>query len=350
MPTSPTDAPLAEGTLLVFADGVGALGDWLLIGDDGAVTRGGAGDGLPAVAEGRAALAVPGEEVAIHWLELETGLAPAQAAAAARLMLADASLAPLSDAHVAVGAAEGGLTPVAVVPNERMEAWIAAAEAAGLGADPILPTPMLLAARAEGFARHDRGAVADYRGAGAAFAMERELAAPLVGEAPVADVDDSAFEAGLAGLLAAPPLNLRQGDFARRRRLRVVEGSWRRLALYAGVLAALTLLIQVFLILSYTFAADRLEAEATAMRRPGAPAARGGFGPVASLLFEAIRSTPNAELTALDYRADGSLGGALRVDNPATLAAFRARAEASGLRVEGGAAPSGGIAEFRVRR
>ena len=51
-------------------------------------------------------LAVPGERVAIHWLELAEGLAPAQAAAAARLMLADASAEPLADMHVAVGRPE----------------------------------------------------------------------------------------------------------------------------------------------------------------------------------------------------------------------------------------------------
>ena len=74
----------------------------------------------------RRAAAVPGDEVAIHWLDLAEGLAPAQAAAAARLMLADASAAPLADMHVAVGRRENGLTPVALVPNARMAAWLAA--------------------------------------------------------------------------------------------------------------------------------------------------------------------------------------------------------------------------------
>jgi len=350
MPTSPTDEPPLDGTLLVFADGAGGLGDWLLLGDDGGVTRGSAADGLPPVAEGRVALAAPGEEVAIHWLVLEEGLAPAQAVAAARLMLADASLTPIAEAHVAVGAAEGGKTPVAIVPNERMEAWLASATAAGIDPDPVMPTPMLLPVPAEGLARRARGAVADHRGIGAAFAIEPDLAGALAGGAAVTEVDEAAFAAGLAETLAAPPLNLRQGAFARRRRgLRIVEGSWRRLAVYGAVIGALTLLIQIVTIMSYTFAADRLEAETAAFGQPGGPAVRGGFGPMASPLFEAVRSTPSAELTAIDYRGDG-MTGAIRVDNPATFAAFRARAEASGLRLEVGAAPAGGIAEFRVRR
>ena len=117
--------------------------------------------------------------------------------------------------------------------------------------------------------------------------------------------------------------------------MRVVEGSWRKLALYGLALAALTLVIQIATILSYTFAADRLENEIAARGQSGGPARAAGFGPVASLLFEAIRSTPNVELTRLDWRADGSLAASLRIDTPATLAALRARAEASGLQGRG---------------
>lgn len=333
--------------MLAFA-GEAGVERWLLLADDGGVSRG-EGDGdLPVLADGRAALAVPGEAVTIHWLTLDEGLAPAQAAAAARLMLADASLAPLADMHLAVGAAEGRRTPVALVPNERMTAWLAAAVAAGVDPDPVVPTPFLLPAPAEGLARRQRGAVADYRGESVAFAIEPELAGALTGDAAVADLDEAGFEAGLAEALAAPALNLRQGAFARRRRLRVVEGSWRKLAAYGLALAALTLVIQIAAILSYTFAADRLENEIAARGQSGAPARGAGFGPVASLLFEAIRSTPNAELTRLDWRADGSLAASLRVDTPATLAALRARAEASGLRVEGGA-PNGNVADLVVR-
>ena len=325
--------------MLVFADGEG----WLLLGDDGGVARGDRAP--PIVADGRTALAVPGEAVAIHWLALDEGLTPAQAAAAARLMLADASLTPLSDMHVAVGAAEDGRTPVALVPKAQMEAWLAEAP----DADPVVPMPFLLPVPAEGFARRARGEVADYRGSSAAFAIEPDLAGALTGDAAVTDIDEAAFEAGLAEVLAVPALNLRQGAFALRRRMRVVEGSWRKLAIYGLVLAALTPVIQIAAILSYTFAADRLENQIASRGQNGGPARAGGFGPVASLLFEAIRSTPNAELTQLSWRPDGSLVASLRVDTPATLAALRARAEASGLRVEGGAAPNGGLADLVVR-
>lgn len=287
---------------------------------------------------------VAGDEVAIHWLDLAEGLAPAQAAAAARLMLADASAAPLADMHVAVGRPEGGLTPVALVPNARMAMWIET------DPDIILPSPFLLLPPEEGYVRHDGAGAPDYRGLAAAFSVEPELAAMLIGEARVEVADQAALDEGLAEALAAPALNLRQGAFAKRRHYRVEQGYARRIFTYAAALAAISLLVPVATIFITTFSADRIEAETAALAQGGAPASGGGrsFGPIASLLFEAIRSTPNAELVRLDYRADGSLAAGLQVDNAATLAALRARAEASGLRIEAGTA-NGRDAEFVAR-
>ena len=91
----------------------------------------------------------------------------------------------------------------------------------------------------------------------------------------------------------------------------------------------------------YAFAADRLEAETAALGGEAAPA-RPAFGAVAVLLFEAVRATPNVELARIDYRPDGSLAATVKVDGPATLAALRQRAEASGLAVEGGALGNAG--------
>ena len=301
MKTSPTD-PDEGGARLRFADGR----ELILV--PGAGT----------------ALAVPGTEVAIHWLDLAGDLTPAQAAAAARLMLADASAEPLGEMHVAAGRPENGLTPVALAPVARMREWVEG------DPDLIVPEPLLLLPPAEGLVR--RGL--DHRGLGVAFSLEPELAA-LLGDAPAAEIDEAAFEADLAAALADPVLNLRQGPFARRRQWKVDRGSLRRVGLLVAALAIVSLVVQLATIMRYSFAADRLEAEAAALG-PSRAANRPGFGALAPLLFEAVRSTPNLELTRLDFRPDGSLGATVAVDNAATLAAFRARAEASGLEVEGG--------------
>lgn len=301
MPTSPTD-PETGGALLRFADG----------------------RELIVVPGAGIALAVPGTAVAVHWLELAGDLAPAQAAAAARLMLADASAEPLAAMHVAVGRPENGLTPVALAPAAAMAEWVASEP------DIVIPSTLLLVPPEQGLVR--RGL--DHRGLAAAFSVEPELAALLVGDSPVEEISEEAFEAALPAALAAPVLNLRQGPFAKRRRWTVDRGSLRRVALLAAALALVSLIVQLAAIMRYSFAADRLEAEAAALGPVAAT--RPGFGALAPLLFEAVRSTPNIELTRLEYRADGSLAATVSVDSPATLAAFRARAEASGLSVEGG--------------
>ncbi len=192
-------------------------------------------------------------------------------------------------------------------------------------------------APADGLVAREAGAAPDYRGVAAAFSVEPELAGLLAGDGPVEALDEDGFEAGLAAALAEPVLNLRQGAFARRRQWKLERRSLRRAMLLALALAAVTLLLQVATIMRYAFAADRLEAEAAALGDGAAPEARPAFGAVAALLFEAVRATPNVELGRIDYRPDGSLAATVKVDSPATLAAFRQRAEAGGLAVEGGA-------------
>ncbi len=313
MPTSATDPPAA----------------FVLDRGDGAAPQPGA----------RRVRVVPGDEVAIHWLELAEGLTPAQAAAAARLLLADASAEPLEEMHVAVGRPERGLTPVALARNARMAEWVAS------DPDVVLPSPFLLRPPAEGLVCRDAGgAVPDYRGEAAAFSVEPELAALLAGDAPIAPIDEEAYAAGLAEALAEPAINLRQGRFARRRSWRMEKGAARRVALLALALVAATLLLQVATIMRYAFAADRLEAEAAALSAsaPAGADGRPGFAPLAAILFEAVRAVPNVELSRLDYRPDGSLSAIVLYDSPATLATLRSRIEAGGLAVEAGGPQGGG--------
>ena len=354
MKTSATESAGAAPTLLVFADEGGRLGCWLLLDGDEGGASGEVAARLPA-GWSRAVLVVPGEQVTVHWLELTDGLTQPQAAAAARLMLADAAAQPLADMHVAVGRAERGATPVALVPASCMASWLAAAEAAGIDPDAILPSPMLLASPDTGFVRREVTTVWDYRGPGAAFAMEPDLAEALVGDAPLATIDEAGFAAQLAPVLAAPPLDLRQGPFARRRRWRLEGRRLRRVAALAIALALLSLVVQVATIIGYTFAADRIEAEADALAA-AAPAtggdARPGFGASAAVLFEAVRATPNVEISRIDYRSDGSLGATVMLDNPATFTALQARIEAGGLSVEPGERRSAGgrpTADLTVR-
>jgi general secretion pathway protein L len=308
-------------------------------------------------ANARVSLAVPGEQVTIHWLPLDPSLTPLQAAAAARLMLAEASAQPLSEMHVAAGAEEDGLRCVAAVPGAAMEAWLAHARLSGVDPGAIIPEPLLLPAPQEGFLRLNGAPRPIYRGRACAFSMEDELAALLVADQRVETVEREAFEASLRPRLQAPLVNLRQGAFAKRRVWRIDTARARRIAALTAALIFLTIVIQIADTMRYTLTADRAEAEARqisiSILGPGAGtagpermqqrlAALGGgglgFNAAASLLFGAVRATPNAELGSLGYDETGVLRATVRADSPDTLGQLVQRLDSGPFRAE--AAPA----------
>lgn len=339
MPTLPATDP---ATLLSFAGG-----GWLLLEGGRIAARGGPDDPVELLAGTRTALAVPGAEVAIHWLELAEGLTQAQAAAAARLMLADASAEGLADMHVATGIAERGLTPVALAPNASMALWVAG------DPDMIVPGPLLLLPPADGLVRRDTVSPPDYRGAAVSFSVEPDIAEYLTGQAPVRALDEAEFEAGLAAALSPPVINLRQGPWARRRQWRLDVVNVRRVGWLALILAVLSLSVLLAQIIRYSSDASRLEDQVAALGVPGSAANAGPrFTPLAAGLFAAIQTVPNVELMRLDYRADGSLAAIVTGDSPATLQALHRQLETLGLQVqEGTAQPPGGrpAAELLLR-
>ena len=343
----------------MFADAGGAPAGWRLLSAGAVVGRGDAVAELPEARPWvRIVLAVPGTDVTLHWIELAEGLTPVQAAAAARLQLAEDTPDPLGALHVAAGRTENGRTAVALVPAVRMDEWIAAARATGLEPDVMLPSPLLLQAPGEGLVRWQASErVPDYRGVAQAFSVEDDLAALIVGDAPVRDIDESAREAGLAPVLADPPLNLRQGAFARRREWVVDRGAIRRLALLAGTLLLLSLALQLVIISRTTFAADRVEQEAIELRRAlgsgGQAAQPASHAAAVAALFEAIRETPSAQLTQLAYQPGGVVVAGVTADSQATLDGLRARIEARGLQAQGGLPVSAGArfsSQLTIRR
>jgi general secretion pathway protein L len=350
--------------LLLFLGGEEGVAGWLRL-EDGAVTGRGPGlDGLPAVTEAtRIVAAVPGEQVALHWLDLPSGLAPAQAAAAARIMAANASAQPMAEMHLAVGREEEDGAPrcIALVPGATMAEWLAGLLEQGFDPASIVPDTLLLPEPDEGLVRYERGTVALYRGTAEAFAAEPALGALVAGGRPVVQLSGEAFEAGAAAAIERPLVDLRQGPFARRHRMALEAPRLRRLALLAASLAVATLAVQVAAISRYTFAADALEAEArraAAAALPGSAGAaqaadldrrlaelRGGgvgYGAIAGAMFAAVRATPNVEISALGFTPDGNLRAAVHGDGPAALAALAERVEAAGFTVERGPPRSGG--------
>jgi general secretion pathway protein L len=358
--------------LLIFLDIHNQFEGWLHVRGRSIAARGKELDGVPPLLDSETGrpiglvAVVPGEMTSLHWLEVPAGLAPAQAAAAARLMASEVSAQPLEQMHVAVGPAVDGspLRAVALVPARVMAGWLSKLQEEGLDPDLVLPEPLLLRPPAEGFVRYDRREVPIYRGAADAFSLEPDIAGIITASAPIEAVGAEAFEGGIFEAIARPPVNLRQGAFAKRRRWKIEWKLVRRLALLLAAILVVSFAIQVVSIWRYTYAADALEAEADRIaagalpgRRSGpvtdAPAQleqeladlRGsgaGYAALASVMFAAVRATPNAELSAILYDRDGSMRATVMADSPATISALEQRIEANGFAVESGPLRTGG--------
>jgi general secretion pathway protein L len=360
--------------LLLFLDRGGGIEGWIRLAAGEIAGRGTGLDGVDGHRGAPPVAVAPGEMVTLRWLDLPAGLTPPQAAGAARLMTAELSAQPIGDLHVAAGPdpGDGGGRCVGLVPLETMRGWLADLEEVGFDAHRLIPETLLLAPPAEGLATWDSEGLRLYRGRNEAFAAEPELGDILLGGRSAVAIDAEAFAAGLPAALEQAPLDLRQGPFGRRRNWRVAPARARRLAMMVAALLLVSLAVQVAAIARYSFAADSAETEARRVAAAALPRNRGvtdpesalaqrlaelrgggaGFGATAGALFEAVKATPNVELSALAFAPDGLLRATVQADSPAAIEALRQRVEANGFAAEAGPPRSGGgrrVSDLTVR-
>ena len=319
------------------------------------------GEGVPPYddrggGDARVVAVAPAEAVTLHWAALP-GRSPAQAAAAARLLVGEASASGGGEVHVAVGD-EGDTVdrPIAVVAASVMSRWLAELAAQAIDPDAIIPAPMLLPRPAEGWVAGEVGGQRVLRGPGSGFADELGLTAMVTGGEPVAEVEQGVLEATLAAALAAPPLDLRQGPFARTRR---VELDWRlirRLAVLAAAVLLVTLGIELVRLVRLNLAASAAEARADVLARSALPRGetvtdpnrqlaerlsrvRGpgrGFSATLASVYAAVRQVPGSEVTALAFQPDGTLLVTLAGQRESAPTDLKRAIEATGLPVNAG--------------
>lgn len=321
---------------------------WLRLGDGGVVARGEDAATLPPAEDSAIIAVVPGEDIVLHWVELPR-LAPAQAAAAARELAADVAAGPIADTHVALGApGEDGKRLLALVDNARMRGWMEHLAALGLDADGVVPLPLLLPG-SDGVTVFAAEGRINARGPHLAFAAEPELAALLLDGHPQHVIERDGFEAALPARLAALPLDLRQGRFARRQGWAPERDRLRRLALLAAMAVLLWPVsgaLQLFERQRATSAAEAQLTEAAAAALPrgttitdprGQVAARlaalgggdRGFSVLATQLMTALRDRPAVALRSLQYTSAGGLTAVVEAPGPDDGAALaRALTEA----------------------
>ena len=355
----------------------GETGGWLRIADDGVESRGEAIEAIPPLDEDagseKVVLVLPGTDVAVHWVDLPGNLSPAQATGGARILAGEICAEPLDTVHVALGdktEREEGRC-MAFVSTAVMERELAAVQALGFDPDHIVAESLLVAPPAEGVRLFRRAEVDNVRGKRRALAAEADLAAILLAEEAVETIDTDTFERNLASALAAMPVDLRQGDFAKRRRWKADAGRIRRMAMLAGAILLATLTIQATLIVRYSFAADAVERETMELARDALPGnteitdphgqlrqrlARLGGGPgyssLASAIFAAIRQTEATELQSLVYASTSGAQLTVAAEDQAALDAVQRHLEAAGFAVTPGTVRDSGrrrIADFGVR-
>lgn len=327
---------------------------WLRLGADGIDAR---GEGLPPPGDAAPVTAIaPAADVALHWAPLPDR-STAQATAAARLLVAEASATPIAELHVAVGADDSlEERAIGVVATRQMAAWLA--ELARVGIDPaaIIPAPMLLPAPDTGFYRADLGGEGVVRGPACGFADEARLTELITGDVTPEVLGREAIERAIVAAAAAPPLDLRQGPFARRRRIGIDWPLMRRLGWLAVAILAVSLLISLVEILKYTVAADTIERRIDLVARQGLPRGeavsdagrqldarmarlRGaglGFSRTAASVFGVIQSVPGSELRAASFDGTGKLKVSVVTQSEGQVNEVKRRIEALGLRVEAG--------------
>ncbi|QDZ07740.1 general secretion pathway protein GspL [Sphingomonas panacisoli] len=328
---------------------------WITVRDGAIASR---GDGLPdrdLPPDSSVVAIAPAEAVALHWADLPDR-SLAQATAAARLLVAEASVTPLGDLHVAVGQ-EAGLTerPVGVVAAAQMSDWLAMLAESGFEPASVVPSPMLLPRPDEGYVIGDLGVDGRVvRGAASGFADEDGLTALIVGDAPVAMLDRDALEDAIVAALADPPLDLRQGAFALRKRAAIDWVLVRRLAWLIVAIMSVTLLITLVQIVRYNASASSLEAQADMLARDGL--ARGetvndagqqltdrlarlrgggaGFSRTAASVSSAVAAVPGAEITGLSFDSSGKLRVSLATQTQGQIVDVQSRLAAAGFSAE----------------
>lgn len=312
------------------------------------------GEGVPVAVEDMPVVAVaPADAVTLHWADLPAR-SPAQAMAAARVVVSDATAEPAQELHVAVGAERGGERAIAVVAPARMAHWLAGLAQRGIDPAAIVPAPLLLPEPEEGYVRADLAGQQVVRGRTAGWADESRLTDLVTAGAAPRSLDRATVRAAAAAAVIDPLLDLRQGAFARRRRRAVDWGLVRRLAILTGLILLATLAIDLVRIARYSFGADSIEARAELVARQGLPRGTGigdsarmltdrlaqlrgpgqGFSRTAAAVYAIVEGVPESEVTALQFEANGALRVSLSLAGEAQANTVKSRLADAGFEVE----------------
>ncbi|WP_375196781.1 type II secretion system protein GspL [Sphingobium sp.] len=326
-----------EGLIVALAEEPGVEPLWMRVAG-GAVVQTGVGAnwlaacGLSSIPDDMQVMLVPPAALVTLHYRAYPDLPPRQGRAAARLAALGDAILPADQLFAVANENDDPARPhlVAVASRADLQHWLLWAQHHGLDPDLIVPAPLLLPESAQGFQRGIIGGVQVLRSA--EMALAGDLALPeLIGDAPVQDVPPEAINAQAIAALDNPPIDMRQGDFAKRVRRPFDRRTLGRIVLWSGTILLASLLIALVGLAKQHFEAGRLDADSLARAQQVVPgvtdltqaeaemdrqlAARGAGGyaftaPVAGLL-NAMQDAPGVSLTALSRDPDGMIRATL---------------------------------------
>ncbi|TPE62478.1 hypothetical protein FJQ54_06170 [Sandaracinobacter neustonicus] len=280
-------------------------------------------------ADGPLIAVLPGDDIALHRLQLAEGDARARHEEAV-MRITDLAAQPVEDLHIAIGPADdAGHSWVALIDRQRMADHLAHLKAAGAEPAHIVPAALLLAEPESGPSMARFGDRVLLRTDELAGLVEPALASALSGRSLLGRfVQLSEFAP--AAVPETLPLDLMQGDFGPKQRW------WksRRFLLWAGVLSLLALLLAIAPVLidrgraaaavaAYDQAVIELAAQTLGQRPASAEAgaealaaarraAEGGaLGARLSFAARTLESIPGARFDSVKLLPDGALRIAL---------------------------------------
>ncbi len=328
----------ADGLIVTLPLGGEEALHWWRI-DNGVITQRGQDEdvrdaaGLPSARPAERILAlVPTELTDISWLSF-ADLKPRQAEGAGRIEAARRAIGGTEQVHAATRALENadGDVLAATIAPAALSGGLAHLQAIGIDPDYVTPVGLLVAVHDEEWLDAEIGAERFLRARRAVLPAETTLIDLFVGNATPVILRDDEIDAALEIGFSDPPLNLRQGRFAKRRTMQTFgKRQWQLIAATLALAVLATLLIALVSWAKYSFGADRQDSRALATARTVVPeaidlvgaeraldqrlmAVGGGpsFGAAAAALFQSVQTVPNVTINRVAYAPDGTLSATL---------------------------------------
>jgi general secretion pathway protein L len=269
-----------DALIVTLPEREGADPLWMRVADGEMVQGGSGAEWLRATGMARlpdhctVMLVPPAGLTALHWIA-HPDMPPRQGRAAARLEALTASIGPADTLMAAANENDDPERPhiVAVASRADMQHWLLWAQHHGLDPDLVVPAPLLLPEPEQGYVAGMIGGAPLLRGRDLGLPAEEGLAGAIANGDDIATLGAEAVNRAAIAALDNPPINLRQGDFAKRTARSIDKQQLARIAVWVGFIALISLIIAIIAIVRTNADTSRLDAESIALAHKVLPAA-----------------------------------------------------------------------------